>query len=74
MDSILGLLMLIFIFLIGIFFLIVPFLLIKYVLKRKFNWWTIILCLIASYIIFQIEVWVWWKFWEYIFIKLGEAI
>jgi len=57
----------------GIIFLILPFLFVKFILKKKLNWWIIILCLIASYIIFQIEIWVWWKFWEYVLEKMGEA-
>jgi len=58
----------------GIIFLFSPFLFVKFILKKKLKWWVIILCLIASYFIFQLEIWAWWRFWEWGFEKIGEAI
>jgi ABC-type amino acid transport system permease subunit len=57
----------------GILFLISPFLIVKFVLKRKFNWWIIILCLTVAFGIYQAEVWAWWKFWEWGLAKIGEG-
>ena len=72
--SILSLILLLLSFLLGFLFLFSPFLFVKFILKKKLKWWVIILCLIASYFIFQLEIWAWWRFWEWGFEKIGEAI
>ena len=61
-------------FIIALVFLLSPFLIIKYAIKRKFNWWIIILCFITSFGIYQAEVWAWWKYWEWAFEKIGEGL
>ena len=57
----------------GILFLISPFLIVKFVLKRRFNWWIIISCLVIVFGIYRAEVWAWWKFWEWGLAKIGEG-
>jgi endonuclease/exonuclease/phosphatase (EEP) superfamily protein YafD len=60
-------------FIIALFLILFPFLAVKFIFKRKFNWWIIILCLMVAFGIYQAEVWAWWKFWEWGLAKIGEG-
>jgi phosphoglycerol transferase MdoB-like AlkP superfamily enzyme len=73
-TNILALFTVITLFIVGILLLVSPFLVVRLILKKKFNWWIIIICLIISFCIFYLENIIKFKLIEYAFIKFSEGL